>query len=198
VTPRGSILLKVEPEVSSLDYTNGLTVSGYTVPGLSTRRVQTEVELDNRQSFVIAGLLDKQVTEQFSKVPGLSSIPVLGKLFESKSYQKNDTDLLVVVTPELVNPIPENGKIPKLEMPMPLGKEMSDTAPRTPGGEITGFPAPIQRIETLPIEQLKSLELPQSAGQGSQDNKTGAIPGPASPSVTNGTNSSQPGSGTVK
>ena len=198
VTPRGSILLKVQPEVSSLDYTNGLTVNGYTVPGLSTRRVETEVELDNKQSFVIAGLLDKQVTEQFSKVPGLASIPVLGKLFESKSYQKNDTDLLVVVTPELVNPIPENGKIPQLDMPMPLGKEMPDIAPRTPGGEITGFPAPIQRIETLPIEQLKSLELPQSAGQGLQDNKTGTTPGSASPSVTNGTNSSQPSSGTVK
>ena len=63
VTPRGTIRLTVTPEVSSLDYANGLSVSGYTVPGLATRRVQTEIELENGQSFVIAGLLNNQVTD---------------------------------------------------------------------------------------------------------------------------------------
>ena len=87
VTPRGTIRLTVTPEVSSLDYANGLSVSGYTVPGLATRRVQTDVELENGQSFVIAGLLNNQVTDELSKMPGLSSIPLLGKLFQSRSVE---------------------------------------------------------------------------------------------------------------
>ena len=69
----------------SLDPSNGLTVQGYTVPGLATRRVQTEIELQNGQSFVIAGLLDNRLTETISKIPGLADIPLLGKLFESRS-----------------------------------------------------------------------------------------------------------------
>ncbi len=197
VTPRGSILLKVAPEVSSLDYSNGLTVNGFSVPGLATRRVQTEVELDNEQSFVIAGLLDKQVTEQLNKIPGLASIPVLGKLFESKSLQKSDTELLVVVTPELVRPIASGSKQPELQMPLPFGKEMPEKAPQTPGANETGPPAPLQRMDTLPIEQLKSLPLPQSAGPGTQDNKVVTQP-PASPPSQSGAPSAQPSSGTVK
>src|SRR5581483_5526077 len=149
-------------------------------------------------SFVIAGLLDKQVTEQLNKVPGLANIPVLGKLFESKSLQKNDTELLVVVTPELVRPIPANAKAPALNMPLPYGKDAPDTAPRTPGADVTGPPAPIQRIDTLPIEVLKSLPLPQSAAQGTQDGKN-ANPMPASPPPSqSGVPGAQPTSGTVK
>ncbi len=196
VTPRGSILLKVTPEVSSLDYTNGLTVSGYSVPGLSTRRVETQIELENKQSFVIAGLLDKQVTEQLNKVPGLANIPVLGKLFESKSYQKNDTELLVVVTPELVRPISADGKIPTIPMPMPLGKEMPDASPRTPGADVTGMPSPIQRFDTLPIEQLKSLPLPQ--GTGPRDNQGESLTPTLAPAQTGTPPPSQPPTGTVK
>ncbi len=78
VTPRGTIRLQVAPEVSSLDYTNAVTVEGFTVPGLSSRRVQTEVELESGQSFVIAGLLDNQTTDNLSKIPGIGQIPVLG------------------------------------------------------------------------------------------------------------------------
>ncbi|HZS56271.1 MAG TPA: pilus assembly protein N-terminal domain-containing protein [Bryobacteraceae bacterium] len=198
VTPRGSILLKVTPEVSSLDYSNGLTVNGFSVPGLATRRVQTEVELENQQSFVIAGLLDKQVTEQLNKIPGLANIPVLGKLFESKSVQKNDTELLVVVTPELVRPLPAGGKVPGLEMPLPFGKDTSDKAPRTPGADVTGSPAPIQRIDTLPIEELKSLPLPQNAGQGTQDGKNANQTPASSPPSQSGVPTTPPNSGTVK
>jgi pilus assembly protein CpaC len=106
VTPRGTIRLTVTPEVSSLDYANGLTISGYTIPGLSTRRVQTEIELENGQSFVIAGLLNNQITEQLSRMPGLASIPLLGKLFQSRNISKSSSELLVMVTPELVYPSP--------------------------------------------------------------------------------------------
>jgi pilus assembly protein CpaC len=202
VTPRGSILLKVTPEVSSLDYSNGLTVNGYSVPGLASRRVQTQVELENEQSFVIAGLLDNQITEQLNKIPGLASIPVLGKLFESKSYQKSDTELLVVVTPELVRPAPA-GTVAPLKTPLPWGKDMPEKAPRTPGADVTGPPTPIQRIDTLPIEVLKSSPLPQNPAQGAQDTKEGnQVPPPASAPAPapaqSGSASAPPGSGTVK
>jgi pilus assembly protein CpaC len=106
ITPRGTIKLEVEPEVSALDYTNGLTYGGFTIPGLDVRRVKTEVELENHQSFAIAGLLDNTLTEQLSKVPGLGDIPFFGKLFQSRQTTKNNSELLVVVTPELVQPNP--------------------------------------------------------------------------------------------
>ena len=88
VTPRGTIRLQVTPEVSSLDFANGLTFQGTTIPGLSTRRVQTEIELESGQSFAIGGLLDNRVTEQLSKIPGLGDIPFFGRLFRSRSLQR--------------------------------------------------------------------------------------------------------------
>ena len=83
VTPRGTIRLQVMPEVSSLDFANGLTFQGFTIPALNTRRVQTEVELEDGQSFAIAGLLDNRTIDSFSKIPGIGDIPLLGKLFQS-------------------------------------------------------------------------------------------------------------------
>jgi len=164
VTPRGTIRLVVTPEVSSLDYGNGLTVSGYTVPGLATRRVQTEVELENGQSFVIAGLLNNQVIENLNKIPGLASIPLLGKLFESRSLQKNNTELLVMVTPELVRPIPAGAKPPSVDMPKPFLKGTAPAAPQNPepaSGDIPLLP----RSESLPVEELKD-ETQSSAPTG--------------------------------
>src|SRR5204863_2087944 len=105
VTPRGTIRLQVTPEVSSLDFANGLNFQGFTIPALSTRRVQTESELEDGQSFVIGGLLDNRLTETLSKIPGLANIPLLGKLFQSRTVNRNNTELLVLVTPELVRPI---------------------------------------------------------------------------------------------
>jgi pilus assembly protein CpaC len=105
ITPQGNIHLKVRPEVSSLDYTNALTISGFTVPALSTRRVESEMELRDGQSFAIAGLVDNQVTELASKIPGLGDIPILGKFFQSRSLNKTRTELLVLVTPRIVKPL---------------------------------------------------------------------------------------------
>jgi len=121
ITPRGTIKLIVEPEVSSLDYANGLNYGGFTVPGLSVRRVKTDIELENGQSFAIAGLLDNRVTEQLSRIPGLGNIPLLGKLFQSRSVSKANTELLVVVTPELVQPNSAT-PAPGLNMPSPFLK----------------------------------------------------------------------------
>ncbi len=155
VTPRGTIQLEVTPEVSSLDYANGLTVSGYTVPGLATRRVQTSVELQNGQSLVIAGLLDNELSHQLDKIPGIGNIPVLGKLFQSRSVQKSDDELLVLVTPQIVAPIPGGIKPPEVKMPMPFLKG-PENAPQNPVGTFPGQ-APLPSFGSLPVEQIKSL-----------------------------------------
>jgi pilus assembly protein CpaC len=104
LTPHQTIRMHVRPEVSSLDFTNALVLSGFTIPALSTRRMEADVELALGQSFAIAGLLDQRVTESLQKVPGLSSVPLLGNLFKSRATRKSNSELLVVVTPELASP----------------------------------------------------------------------------------------------
>jgi pilus assembly protein CpaC len=155
VTPRGTIRLQVMPEVSSLDFANALTISGFTVPAISTRRVQTEIELESGQSFAIAGLLDNRVMETLSKVPGIGDIPLLGKLFQSRSRTRNNTELLVVVTPEVVRPIPAGQPVPATKMPAEFLTGTAASQPRTPGLEVTG-PVPVKPAqETVPVEQLQ-------------------------------------------
>jgi len=104
IQPNGAIHLHVAPEVSALDFTNSVTVAGTTVPALSTRKAETEIELQDGQSFVIAGLLDNRVTNLSSKVPGLGDIPILGNFFKSKNMQKSDTELMVLCTVRRVAP----------------------------------------------------------------------------------------------
>ncbi len=104
IMPNGNIYLKVAPEVSTLDFANALTISGFTIPALSTRRAETEFELQDGQSFVIAGLMDNRVTSITSKVPGLGDIPVLGNFFKSKSLQKSNAELMVLCTVHRISP----------------------------------------------------------------------------------------------
>ena len=118
ITPNQTLHLHVKPEVSSIDPSNGVTVSGFRIPALSTRRIETDVELAQGQSFVIAGLLDQRVTQDLSKIPGLSGIPVFGWLFQSHSVTKSNTELIVVVTPEFTKPITGAAKGP--DMPEPF------------------------------------------------------------------------------
>jgi pilus assembly protein CpaC len=101
------VRMKVTPEVSALDYTNSVTISGTVVPAISTRRAETDVELRSGQSFGIAGLLDKRTTAQLSKVPGIGDVPILGNLFRSKNINRTTTELLVIVTPIIMDPISE-------------------------------------------------------------------------------------------
>jgi pilus assembly protein CpaC len=105
LTADGTIHLKVSPEVSTLDFANGITISGFSMPALSTRRVESEMNLADGQTFAIAGLVDNRVTELWSKIPGIGDIPVLGNLFKSKSYNKTKNELLVIVTPHIVKPL---------------------------------------------------------------------------------------------
>lgn len=115
-----TIRLKVYPEVSSLDFSNAVTISGFTLPAIATRHAETVVELRNGQSFGIAGLLDRRVTSQYSKVPGLGDLPIVGTFFRSKSVNKTNSELMVIVTPTIVDPAAGQGaepQIPKMSEP---------------------------------------------------------------------------------
>jgi len=163
VTPRGTIRLQVMPEVSSLDFAHGLTFQGFAIPALATRRVQTEIELETGQSFAIAGLLDNEMTDNMSKIPGLSNIPLLGKLFTTKSVSRQNSELLILVTPEIVRPIPQGQPLPEVSfVKNPKMDGTAKTPPQTPGLNVTG-PVPNKpETETMPVEQLQEL---RRAGQ---------------------------------
>ncbi len=116
ITPGGSIHLKVHPEVSALDFENAVTLQGFLIPAVSTRRAETEVILKDGESFAIAGLIDNRVIEILNRVKGLGDIPILGQLFRSRSVKKSSDELLVVITPHLVRPLPvdERVKLPDM------------------------------------------------------------------------------------
>ena len=97
--------MEVSPEVSDLDYSNAITISGFLIPAIALRRISTNIELADGQSFAIAGLLKDDVREITSKYPVLGEIPVLGALFRSSSFRRNETELIVIVTPHLVKPL---------------------------------------------------------------------------------------------
>jgi pilus assembly protein CpaC len=104
IMPNGNIHLTVAPEVSTLDFADALTISGFTVPALSTRKAETEFELRDGQSFVIAGLIDNRVTDTWNKIPGLGDIPILGTFFKSKSISKSNSELMVLCTVHRISP----------------------------------------------------------------------------------------------
>jgi len=134
IMPNNNIHLQVVPEVSQLDFTNALTISGFTVPALSTRRAQTEFELQDGQSFVIAGLMDNRVTDQYSKMPGLGDIPILGNLFRSKNAQKSATELVVLCTVHRISASTEPAPTPKYPQPF-MDKGKFDGPSATGGGK---------------------------------------------------------------
>jgi pilus assembly protein CpaC len=125
IMPNNNIHLQVVPEVSQLDFTNALTISGFTVPALSTRKAQTEFELQDGQSFVIAGLMDNRVTNVASKMPGLGDIPILGNFFRSKNVQKSNAELMVLCTVHRVSPSSQAPAAPKTPQPF-LDKDKFD------------------------------------------------------------------------
>ena len=132
IMPNGNIHLKVAPEVSTLDFANALQISGFTVPALSTRKAETEFELQDGQSFVIAGLLDNRVTDLYNKIPGLGDIPILGNLFKSKNLQKSKSELMVLCTVHRISPNTQNPAGPGFPQPF-LDQDKFDKK-KTPGG----------------------------------------------------------------
>ncbi len=181
VTPRGTIRLQVSPEVSSLDFANGVTVSGFTVPGVDIRRVKTEVELSEGQSFAIGGLLDNRETQTFSKIPFIGDVPVLGKFFQSINKSRTNTELIVIVTPEIVHPMPVGAPLPTLKYPaafLPSASGIPMNTPDTPGATPAAPPP-----ATMPVEKLLQSMQPEQQLQG--DSTTGSS---SYGSTTGGTN----------
>jgi pilus assembly protein CpaC len=131
------IRLKVKPEVSSLDFNNGVTLQGFRIPALLTRRAETDVELRDGQSFAIAGLLNNISQDDKSAIPILSKLPIIGVLFKSKSERAERTELMVLITPRLVRPldpdeVPPLPTRPKTFLPAPTGEEDAPPAAEPP------------------------------------------------------------------
>jgi pilus assembly protein CpaC len=153
ITPRNTIRLQVSPEVSTLDFANAVTISGFTVPAITTRRINTEVELADSQTFVLGGLLDNRESETFEKIPFIGDIPILGKLFQSKSINRTNTELIVMVTPELVSPISANAALPELKYPVEFLPPNSNNPMHNPDAKTAeNTPAPVPA--TIPVETL--------------------------------------------
>ena len=117
IQPNGNIHLHVIPEVSTLDFAEAVTVAGTTIPAISTRKADTEFELQDGQSFIIAGLMDNRVTNIANKIPGLGDIPILGNFFKSKNAQKSNSELMVLCTVHRISPSVEAPKGPTMPLP---------------------------------------------------------------------------------
>jgi len=161
ITPRGTIRLQVAPEVSALDFSDEIEISGFVVPAITERKVNTEVELADGQSFVIGGLLNNTESDTFMKIPFLGDIPILGKFFQSMQKTKANSELIVIVTPEIVAPIPAGDPLPSLKFPakflppnsgIPMNNPDAKTAANTPA------PAP----PTMPVEKLIDSMKPET------------------------------------
>lgn len=137
MTGNNTIKLALRQEVSTLDFANAVTVSGFLIPALSTRRADTNVELGEGQTFVVAGLMDNRETEAMSKIPVISSIPVLGSLFKSKIERKSSTELVMLVTPEVTEPLGPNDPKPTPYYPKDFLKrlEPKDVQPTKTGAK---------------------------------------------------------------
>jgi len=161
LTPRGTIRLQVAPEVSALDFTNAVTISGFEVPAITARRMKTEVELGDGESFVLAGLLDNEETEAFNKIPFLGDIPILGKFFQSDSKKRTNTELIVLVTPEIVAPIQAGVPTPELKYPVKFLPPNSGIPMNTPDAK-TAANTPAPPPSSIPVEKLLDSMRPEA------------------------------------
>jgi len=153
------IRLELEPEVSTLDFVNGVKLSGFVIPALRTRRAHTGIELRNGQSFALAGLLDNSESHTYGKIPGLGDIPVLGNLFRSKDFQRNESELMFIVTAQIVHPVNRD--------------------------DVPAMPA----VESLKKGSLLGISANPPAPSNSSDNRqNGYITEPNKPSADNGQN----------
>jgi len=139
--------LKVRPEVSTIDFTNAVVLNGFRIPALATRRTETEIELQNGQSFAVAGLMNNAVRSTLQKVPGIGNIPILGLLFNSKAAQKDQSELVVMITPVI---LPNNStgvtpNLPRMSEPyLPKPPDKQTLAPPPPSfGDARSLMAPV-------------------------------------------------------
>ena len=157
VLANGRISLRVRPEVSELSSDGAITISGFSIPGLRVRRAETTVELGSGQSFMIAGLLSNSAKNTIVKMPGAGDLPVLGSLFRSTSFQKGETELVIVVTPYLVNPVDAKD----IKLPTD-GFNSADALQQVLGNrETSGRPAP----RLMPSERDTTVQTGSDGGQ---------------------------------
>jgi pilus assembly protein CpaC len=168
VNADGSIRIKLSPEVSTLDYSNAVTISGFTIPALSTRRTETEVEIQNGQSFIVSGLLDHRTTEIMSKIPGIASVPILGQLFHSKNFNHSVVELVIIVTATVVDPLtlspqaaPEQ---PKMAVPNLDSNAFDGRAHNLPKAGVW-VPSPQSQSPAQPKPPAQSQSKPQVQAQ---------------------------------
>ncbi len=166
------IRLELEPEVSTIDFANGVRFNGFVIPALRTRRAKTGIELRDGQSFALAGLLDNNETRSLSKIPVLGDIPILGNLFRSTSFQKNETELMFIVTAQVVKPVdpddlPILRGIDGLKKGSPLGVEPKGSGIRGASGFSTDKQG--QPAETTPAPAPTTPTVAPKSG----DSKTG-------------------------
>ncbi|MDH4201687.1 MAG: type II and III secretion system protein family protein [Phycisphaerae bacterium] len=160
----GTIRLYASPEVSELDYVNGTTVNGTSVPGVLSRKAQTTVELKSGQSFAMAGLLSDSATSTNSSIPGLGDLPVLGPLFRSVRYQQKETELVILVTANLVEPM--NIDPNKAPLPGLLHKAPNDWKLYIDGDiEVQD----LSKLDMIDAEWLRKLGLDNLNGPGAWD-----------------------------
>ena len=200
ITPRGTIRLQVAPEVSALDYANEVQISGFEVPGITSRKVNTEVELKDGQTFIIGGLLDKSISDTFQKIPFLGSIPIIGKLFQSEIKSKNDTELIVLVTPEVVSPLPAGTPTPNLKFPDPQFIPPNSNIPMHQPDEKTADNTLAPAPATVPVEMLIESMKPEKplvieSGTGGFGTAGAPINGGGSSSMGNSTGGATPATG---
>lgn len=164
ITNSGSIRLQVAPEVSTLDFSRGLQVAGHQIPAVNSRRAQTVIELNSGQTFAIAGLIDNQLQETVNKVPVLGDIPLLGELFRSKDMQQNRSELLVLVTPQIVRPTEEVPDLPggdasSWEWQGNIKRHMEDSASSSPDSVwVPGDPLGELGVEEKPRKQEENQD----------------------------------------
>jgi pilus assembly protein CpaC len=164
------IHLKVRPEVSTLDFNNAVVLNGFRIPALTTRRTETEVELNNHQTFAIAGLINNNMVTSAQKVPGLGDIPILGLLFRSKAAQKNLTELVVMITPEI---LPNNSPGVTTELP----RLMEPYIP--PLSEKQTIPSPPAAFQAAPATRTQAVEPVIAPARQPAAVSTDAKPSPA-------------------
>jgi pilus assembly protein CpaC len=188
-TPRGTIRLQIAPEVSALDFADAVDIGGFDVPAITSRKMKTEVELGDGQSFVLAGLLDNTETETFMKIPFLGDIPILGKFFQSIQKNKTNTELIVIVTPEIVSPIPVGAPVPELKFPKKFLPTNSGIPMNTPDAK-TAENTPAPPTPTIPIEKLIDSMKPEQpliieggTGFGAGSSGAGATGGGGTPTA---------------
>lgn len=179
ITPRNTIQLQVAPSVSALDYANGVSLNGFQVPGLDERDVNTEVELKNGQSFVIGGLLDNRETKTFEKIPFIGDVPILGKFFQSVKDQKNNTELVVIVTPEIVKPIEPGQPQPKITYPNKFLPPADKNPMRNPEPAVphTATPPAAIPVETLVKAMKPEKKLTTTSSMGGMGGGVGTSGG---------------------